>query len=152
MMRRRHNASRTARRGQSLVELALILPLVALILTGTVDFTRLLYADTRLANAVKEGALFGAYTPAYVSATDNPDPNNIVYRVNQESSGSLTLTNVTVTCYDKTTGGAKNCSSAVSGDTIEVRASYVFQPLTTEILGILGNGFTLTRTAKATVL
>ncbi len=44
------------KRGQALVELALTLPLIAMILVSMFDFGMLLYAHIQVANAVREGA------------------------------------------------------------------------------------------------
>jgi Flp pilus assembly protein TadG len=46
--------------GQSLVEVALILPMLALLLIGTVEFGFLLYAQVQVANAAREAARAGS--------------------------------------------------------------------------------------------
>jgi hypothetical protein len=46
--------------GQSLVEVALILPMLALLLIGAVEFGFLLYAQVQVANAVREAARAGS--------------------------------------------------------------------------------------------
>src|SRR5687768_12184207 len=48
------------RRGQSLVEFALMLPLLALLMLAFVDFGFLLYAHVQVANAAREGARAGS--------------------------------------------------------------------------------------------
>ena len=55
--------SRPDHRGQSLVEFALTLPLLLLIVMGTVDLGRAYFRVENLTNAVKEGAFFGARAP-----------------------------------------------------------------------------------------
>jgi Flp pilus assembly protein TadG len=47
-------------RGAALVELAIALPLLMLILVGTVDFARVFYMSIELTNAARAGAQFGA--------------------------------------------------------------------------------------------
>lgn len=44
------------KRGQSLVELALILPIIVLLLFGTVEFGRVFYSYITITSAVREGA------------------------------------------------------------------------------------------------
>jgi Flp pilus assembly protein TadG len=47
-------------RGGALVELAVALPLLVVILAGTVDFARVFYASVSLTNAARAGAQWGA--------------------------------------------------------------------------------------------
>src|SRR3712207_553392 len=61
-----------SRLGQSMVELALMLPVIILILLGTVDLGRAFFDYVRLTNAVREGALTGIRIP---------DPTVVQYRV-----------------------------------------------------------------------
>ena len=50
--------------GSALVELALTLPLLALLMVGAVDFARVFYTAMELTNAARAGAQYGAYNPA----------------------------------------------------------------------------------------
>ncbi|MBI4320035.1 MAG: pilus assembly protein [Chloroflexi bacterium] len=61
--------SRGSRSGQSLVEMALLLPMVLLILTGTVDLGRLAYANVSISNAAYVGAQYGSASPDYALDT-----------------------------------------------------------------------------------
>jgi Flp pilus assembly protein TadG len=51
-------------RGQSLVELAISLPVMVLILLGTVDFGMAIFSYSILRDAAQEGALYGSFNPA----------------------------------------------------------------------------------------
>jgi Flp pilus assembly protein TadG len=51
---------RARRRGQSLVEFALVLPIFLLLIMGVVDAGRLVYMNSTLSNAAREGARTGA--------------------------------------------------------------------------------------------
>jgi Flp pilus assembly protein TadG len=149
-------------RGQSLVELALMLPLIALILVGTVDLGRAFFAYMRLTNAVREGALYGMIYPAQIDANSvlgvSADPNNIVYQVQQESGDQkLTISSSDVLCYQERTTALKNgngnCRQASPGDTIQVRATYEFTPITTQMMGIFGtNKFLMRKTVRMVIL
>src|SRR3712207_4140 len=88
--------ARSGSRGQSLVELALTLPLLALILLGTVDLARAFFYYQRLTNAVREGALVGTFDPT------NPD-NRIRVRIQSEQSG-IPDSQITILCYEGLTG------------------------------------------------
>jgi Flp pilus assembly protein TadG len=159
---RRGAAWKTRRRraGQSLVELALLLPLLTLILLGTTDLGRAFFYHVRLTNAVREGVLFGAQYPTYVIGSSRPgyseDPNNITYRVQAEQSST-----VTVVCYrraDTTFATPLACDNPASGgaiqdgDWIEVRATYAFRPFTLQLFGLFPNGLSLRKSVKMVVM
>jgi len=114
---------REGRRGQSLVEFAVVFPVFILLLAGMVDFGLGLYANVTIINAAREGARLGV--------TLQPmDPNTIDARVRAMSTGLNTndppLT-VTTTCVGP-------CSPAYSsGDTVKVQVDYLYRmiwPLT----------------------
>ena len=54
-------------RGQSLVEVALILPVVVMLLLGLLDFGRAYYTIVALRDAADEGAAFGATNPSNIT-------------------------------------------------------------------------------------
>ncbi len=79
---------RRARTGQALVELALVLPILALVVLGTSDMARLFYFSVAVTNAAREGARHGAYydpttngnafeTQGKIFAAVNSEPNYI---------------------------------------------------------------------------
>ena len=82
--------SRASSRGQSLVELALILPVFLLLLASALDLGRVYYSQISLANAAKEGALEAAQNPASFDSTKAcSDPGNrVVCVVTNEAKGS----------------------------------------------------------------
>lgn len=138
--------------GQSLVELALMLPLLTLILVGTVDLGRVFFYYARLTNAVKEGALYGTYYPT--------DSTNIVSSAYTEAQGYLGTTGTDfvinsasdITCYSKLTTTVINCSSAITGDSISVRGAYKFKPLTAQVVRIWGTSFTIRKTVRMVLI
>ena len=112
--------SRT-RRGQGIVELALSLPLLLLIMLGTIDVGRVFFDYIQLRNAVREGAGYGAKMPEDTAGIKNYVLNHGV------PSGTV----VTVTCTGDctTTGGVANGTG-----TIVVTAQRTFSPITTGFL------------------
>jgi len=56
---------RRRRRGQSLVEVALLLPVLIIIMAGVIDLGRALDASIVLANAARTGARFGSMHPTW---------------------------------------------------------------------------------------
>lgn len=57
------------RRGQSMVELALLVPVVALVLVAAADFARVYYMSTALVSAARAGAEYGAQSTTAASDT-----------------------------------------------------------------------------------
>jgi Flp pilus assembly protein TadG len=55
--------------GQSLVELALILPVFVLLILGAVEFGQLAYAAIEVSNAARAGVQYGAQSPATAADT-----------------------------------------------------------------------------------
>src|SRR5437867_769803 len=54
---------RAGERGTAIVEMALILPVFLLLVMGTLDFGRAIYARNMLANAARDGARFASVDP-----------------------------------------------------------------------------------------
>jgi Flp pilus assembly protein TadG len=50
-------------RGQAFTEVALVLPILLVLLMGTIDVARLLFASVAVEEATQEGALFAAFSP-----------------------------------------------------------------------------------------
>ena len=116
-------------RGQSLVELALTLPLLFLILFGVVDLGRLFTAYVTIANASREGARYGM--------TNSMDSSGIVQAAVNEAGGLIGASNVVIQCASS--GSPQNygsCASPQPGDRMKVTASYNFQFATLYLFGL----------------
>lgn len=61
--------SQTPRRGQSMVELALVLPIFLLMLFGLVDMGRLVYANSTLSQAARESTRLAVVQASWVGST-----------------------------------------------------------------------------------
>ena len=59
------------RRGQSLVEFAITLPILVLLLLGTVDFGMALFSYSMLRDAAQEGAFYGSFNPTNIKEIEN---------------------------------------------------------------------------------
>ena len=87
-------------RGQSLVELALTLPLLMVLMAGVVDLAHAFSVAGILANAAREGARYGETNPT--------DVDSIKTRVLEEAAGApltLIVGEVTVATDSGTTSG-----------------------------------------------
>lgn len=67
-----------SKKGQSLVELALVLPILLLLLLGFLDLGRAYYYEVAITNAAREGARYGALFPK-----DDPGIRDTVVRAVQ---------------------------------------------------------------------
>jgi Flp pilus assembly protein TadG len=149
---RRGRSGRERSRGQSLVEFALILPVFLTLTLGVVDGARVFSAYIAITNAAREGALYAAqgtnYTKwcsststvacpaAYSASNQSTDPDNIAYRVQQETSG-LTQSNIVLSqpsCDGTATPAV--CDSSSTKVTVTVRYSMtLFVPLISAFMG-----------------
>jgi Flp pilus assembly protein TadG len=78
-------------KGASAVEFALVLPLLAVILFGIVEFGLLLYNKQVITNASREGARFGIVSSTPRKQFGNATtPDTIIYRVRQYCANNLT--------------------------------------------------------------
>jgi Flp pilus assembly protein TadG len=123
-------------RGQSLVEMALMMVVLLLIMAGVLDFGRMYFTYLALQNAAGEGASYGAINPGWVDDSDNADPNNITYRVQHESTGNLIDWSNTTVVVD--------VPSNQGGQPITVTVSYEFEIITPVMQVITGDTVTLT--------
>ncbi|HEY4634032.1 MAG TPA: TadE family protein [Candidatus Limnocylindrales bacterium] len=144
-------------RGQSLVEFALVTPILLLIFAGAADLGRAFYAYVAIENAAKEGALFGSRSPLCDDAgTGCANPNNVVWHVRNElkeqgirnPNGSELVP--TVQCLAPN-GSARNLRDCAEGDTYAVELSYPFR-LLTPILGSVVGDLDLRSVSRAVVL
>ena len=124
---RRHLRTRT--RGQSLVELALILPVFMLFFATVLDLGRIAAAQVAIANAAREGAFQAARTPMDFDPTQpcpaGGDTNLIFCRVKLESGGTVTIGpgDVAVSC------NPADCSKGI-GNMVTVQVTGHFSLLT----------------------
>jgi len=122
--------TRLDERGASAVEFALVLPVLMLILFGTIEFGMVMYSREVLTNASREGARAGI-----VQQIPKPTTGEIQSVVTTYLSGTgINPANVTITV-----SGA----GSVFPNNLTVSASYPYQFFAPGILG-LGSSITLT--------
>ena len=155
---RRRRQAREQQRGQSLLEFALVVPLLLLIFSGAADLGRAFYNYVALENAVKEGSIYGAQFPLCGAPSSLClDPNTVLWRVQHETrnkTGAATYASlVTPTineCQDPA-GVTRPIKECVAGDTYVVRAQLTFDPVTPIISNLIGQ-ITLASESKAIVI
>jgi Flp pilus assembly protein TadG len=124
---------RSVRRGQSLVEFALIVPVMLIILMLAIDFGRLFFSYVQLTNAAREGANYGILHPE--------DTSGIQARALQETNaqsqaGESGSTTVAVSCAPGSCAAAATSSPTGPQNTVTVNVSRTFSFLT-PVLGSL---------------
>ncbi len=115
-------------RGQSLVEFALLIPVLMFVLAGVLDLGRAYYSYVMITNAAREGASYGASNPTNIGS-DCTTPGTIKFAACQEAAGSnfaLSASNITVT----------ESPDSSSGSSITVTVSVTFHLATGMILGL----------------
>lgn len=127
---------RSRSRGQSIVELGLALPLLLLLVLGTVDIGRAFFDYIQMRDGAFEGVRYGARIPNDTSGIQTAVTNHGI------PSGST----ISVSCSNG------NCSSVTTGSdaTITVTVSRSFTPITTSFLNKYFNIGTFNLNATAT--
>lgn len=165
---RRHD-----RRGQALLEFALVLPVFTVLLFGVVDAGRLLYMNSVLSQAAREGARVAAVEAYWVGSSDPScgTAGGPVCPASVRGSSSLLtdvtaganrmvapfgqVSNVYLSC--DAPGGAPSsaswtgttCSQRTPGNVASVRVVLTFTPFTPVIGSIIG---TVTLSGSATMV
>ncbi len=141
---------RSRSRGQSIVELALILPVLMLLVASTLDLGRMFYSQITITNAAREGAYEAAYNPSsfQANAVCHSTTNRVMCRVLSEAKGSF----VVVQKNDVSVACNPSCAKGIGNNvTVTVQGHFtLLTPLMAPFLG--GNNVTLTSTATAQVI
>lgn len=139
-------------RGQALVEVALVLPVLLLILVAAGDLARVFSTQVSLDTAARAGALEASVHPTsyQAGAPCNADTNRVVCAVLTESVGAsttITASNITLVC------DPSPCTEAL-GNSVTVRVSGsvpLLTPFLTPIIGSQNVDVTSSATAQLAV-
>ena len=148
LLERRRRRPRS--RGQSIVELALILPVLMLLVAATLDLGRMFYSQVTITNAAREGAYEAAYSPTSFqpNAPCNVTLNRVMCRVLSEAKGSF----VEVQKADVALACTPACATGI-GNTVKVTVVGHFDLLTPLMAPFFGgSNVTLTSTASAQII
>jgi Flp pilus assembly protein TadG len=136
------------RRGQSLVEFAVVLPIFLLLFMAIIDLGSAVFTYNSLTNATREGARL---------AIVNQDTATVISRAeNQVAIAEINAPNVTVDYYNPKTDGSPDtlstCSPVAVGCLAVVSFEATYHPLTPIIGRVLfKNGVTFTAKSVLTV-
>jgi len=123
---------RKNQKGQSLLELAIALPVILLIVFGALEFGRIFHSYIIITHAAREGVRIGA-----LGATDA----EIINRIREAASLPQANTNLNITRIEP------NQSARISGMPLTVEVTYDVDLVTPLFSNILPNPFTLTTQA-----
>ena len=124
--------------GQSLLEMALIIPILLVLIIGALEFGRLFFTKIVLTNAAREGAYYLTTHPDdYDSGTDSA-PNTVIAAQAEAADSGIPDITVDIT--------PKNCCTQGQYSFEITAATNVHNIL---ILGFLGNDFSITATNHA---
>jgi hypothetical protein len=130
-------------RAQSLVEFALLLPLMLLIITGLIDVARAVWQENTLAYAAREGTRYLIVHGSQGNpATDPTDPNDPVTNTAKQvvRDAAIGVYNITVNVTWPTNKGPTPCNDR--NCPVIVDASAPFVPLPSQYL--LGSVYQIT--------
>lgn len=130
--------------GQGLVEFALLLPVLLLIMVGTIEFGRILFIYTNINNAAREGTRYGMVHPK----DQNGIINHVTDRLELVSPSDIFM-NIT---YDRGPGTAPiPVDQVFSSARVIVTLQYTIQPLTPLMRPFMSTGMMLRAENRRTI-
>lgn len=151
--------NRARQRGGALAELAIAMPILLLILVGTVDFGRVFYTGMAVAQAARAGAEYGAQ-----KASTSVDEANIKAAAKSAVASDLTLADGDITwsrtCECATNAGvfsatspANDCSADCGAGHLVIAVNVAVSKGFTTLISYPGipHTITITRTVKIRV-
>jgi len=141
-------------RGQSLVELAITLPILILLLLGTLDFGMAIFSYSMLRDAAQEGAFYGSFNPDNEEEIENRARNISPRAEDVVFSSPVRLTDIDAVKV-KVDALGDACQGATNGlaNSIQVKVTYrypILMPFVGRLIG--SNTIPLTGTATNIIL
>jgi Flp pilus assembly protein TadG len=133
-------------RGQSLVEMALMMVILLTLLSGVLDLGRGFFIFIAIQNSAAEGALYAAMNPrcphadSAAAGFDCTNPNNVDFRAKNESSdGLVDSTRMSVSVLYSNGTSSYSAANIVEGNPITVTIEYRFT-MVGPFSGVFPNG------------
>lgn len=143
---RREPITNRSERGQSLVELAISLPVLLLILLGVVDFGMAIFSYAILRDAAQEGALYGSFNPGNEAEIENRARNILPENDDVFYSSPVELRDTSKVDVEIDVIGAA-CQGAANSIRVNVRYQY---QIAMPIIGVVIGTDTIPLTGTAT--
>lgn len=134
--------------GQSLIEFALVIPLILLLAIAFIDLGRIIYFHSALSNAVREGSRYASINHFTSSALRETGIQQKV--IDYAIALPLTSNNITVYCERNLALLVKD-QAAPCTTYVTVLAHMEIAPMTPFLARILGGGNTFKITAESTM-
>lgn len=116
--------------GQSMIEFALILPVMVLIIAGIFDLGRAFYSFITITNAAREGARYGSLNPDYMAgvcqATNDELQSSGIPLVDSHGINYFTIT---VSCASTMTCPVSTAIGCTENSPITVKVSYNYDQM-----------------------
>lgn len=136
----RHRRARLRSRGQSLTELALILPVLLVIVLVGIDFGRAYFGYVTLTNATRIGANYAAAHPTAWDSPGSPTERAAYQQLilRDTDTANCDLVGGTPPVPTFTDGPDQGTTTKDVGDRVDVGLSCIFQPLTPIVSALVG--------------
>lgn len=140
-------------RAQSLVEFVATLPILILLLLGTIDFGMAIFSYSMLRDAAQEGAFYGSFNPSNNAEIENRTRNISPRGEDEIFSSPVNLRNKDLVKVNVQILG-RACQGTTKGVTnsVQVSASYNYPVLMPFVGPVLGSTILLTGTATNIIL
>ncbi len=130
---RRRTRWQRMRRGQAMVEFAIVAPIFLLILFGIIDFGRYVYYVQVLNNAAREGTRYaivhGANSLAKTGPPDDPSGAAVVDKVRDYAIGVFGAEDAATLTITPTWGTPPDVPDNERGTSVTVEVTYAFRSL-----------------------
>lgn len=137
-------------KGQSIVELALILPFLIAMTIGTMEVAYYVYTYSELENATRIASERASKTPPYTTTTaDDNAGDRCAVLIKEAATDGVTLSNLT---YDNISISYPGSSTRKVGDQVEVRITYQGEWLSPVGERLLGNFLTFNFASRRTIV
>jgi Flp pilus assembly protein TadG len=137
----RHTMNRDPQAGQSLVEFALVLPLLLILLLGIIEFGLLLYDQAVITNAAREGARAGIVAPNFLKSLSDIKDNVVTPVVSNYCRNHLIS-------FSSGTPSVSVVSTGVQDKTLTITVTYNYGWLVFPKFLSLANPFPLSATSQ----
>jgi Flp pilus assembly protein TadG len=146
MKARKHTTLAASERGSSLVEVALLMPVLLALLLAATDLGRAFYLMNEVAGAAHAGAMYGSQNP-----TDTADMQTVATSNAPDVSGIGATASYGCECSDGTQSSAScgttpSCASLTEVYYVKVKASATYTPMIP--WPKFGSSFTLSDTVE----
>lgn len=123
-------------KGQSLLEMALMLPFLLVMIICAIEFGRLFYTKIVITNAAREGAYYLATHPSDLEETEGTAPNAVLAAQQEASNSGVSEITVSITTNNCCNPGEYSVTV-----TVETRVNNLL------VLGFMGDVFSLSTTS-----